>query len=1407
MAISGAGRGVSAIDCAFAGFGFLVHGSLRLQGLTLRNCVGVFGGGVAVSGPRASLDLVDVAFEDCAAATAGGGVAVTGGASVTARGIAMTDCAALAGGGIAATSGASVVAVDASLERCVALSGGAVYAMAASIELSASSPLDVDWEAQALGEAATCLLASNEAVDDGGAVEATPGSRVSLTDCALRDNSARADGGAVVAKDTELLLRRVVLLRNDAGGDGGAVLLGKSGSERAVAQLDAVSFVDNSAGGSAGCLGVMRGVSATVERAAFVRCNAVEDAGALDCEGCDLGVSDSVFLECGAAREGGAVKFHGGEGLFEGVEFLRNSCDGDTTAAGGALYMDNDAHVVARDVAFEENAVGRPSVVAAARAAAARGDAVTALGQHVRLECSSGVLCGGGVFVAASSFVGERIVASNNAAAGDVGFGLGAGGAFGLGDGGSVELVDTRVSGCVTTAVGCTAAVSGGARFVMTSGALYPDAAEAPRGSIFGLSTDAVLHLGPTVTGPAVSDAFATIPVSVAPVSDVMGGGAFDRSVEFYPGESIAVDVVVVDKYGNPSPLVGSLPHFDVVVDSSKELPNVGGEDEEAEVDEEDEEDEVDGGQAAAGDGVGPLEVAVLVDTESRVVPATTAEDGAAVPAGAVRVVATVASVQHATARMTIGGTVDGFALEPLELALQSTPCPSDLEFAKLNLKKVRVMPGAAFDDAVGSCKDESESDAAASAVVLWSVAGAGALAFAGAVAAAVARVRVLRRLTAERAAGKRIEALFHAVSDPLLAVDKTNNVIAVNSAASRLFGDAEDLIGEPLPRLIPDSRLFRALDAHDWPGSECRTPETASPTGSSPEKSGTSGGGGGGCGMRSPADTDGSGDSDGSLASATVLNGVLHSGTSFPLSLSVRRCEVDGATLKVLTLRDLRHDRQQQKALENLKREAVANAVRRKAAERANKLKHEWLAFLFHEVRVPLNVLFLALEAAVDTAGTLPAGPTADVSVASAGAALKDVLGEMQHSANSMRLLLNDVLTLASLESGKFEFSRANFNLGQVVADTVTRFARTAAKKGVDLQPASVPGSARGIEVVGDAQRIEQCISNYLSNALKFTPEGGRISVRVEVLATSRTKCRMRVCVRDTGVGVKPEEQGRLFQAYSQIRAGELQGGGGTGLGLSLVRQFIEKGHSGRVGIVSPLPGLDHGSEFFFEAPFPLAGMLVDGEKRGHTPPSALLASSMSFVEDAGNSRTQLEVATGGCGSSTDMSDFSPISSATRTPASNGLLSVGSASGGAGDVVSPMSATGRRVLVVDDSAVTRKLMTLALHALGAEVCEAENGQEALDLLLPVGNAQAADIGLILMDREMPLVDGESATKRLVAAGVRTPIVGVTANALPAQLAAFRKAGAWNVVTKPVTRRELGRLLQRSGMSGGGASV
>ena len=285
----------------------------------------------------------------------------------------------------------------------------------------------------------------------------------------------------------------------------------------------------------------------------------------------------------------------------------------------------------------------------------------------------------------------------------------------------------------------------------------------------------------------------------------------------------------------------------------------------------------------------------------------------------------------------------------------------------------------------------------------------------------------------------------------------------------------------------------------------------------------------------------------------------------------------------------------------EEIRRRSAELEMQNRRIQEASRLKSEFLANMSHELRTPLNAIIGFAELLHD--GQVPPdSPTH-----------KEFLGDILTSGRHLLQLINDILDLAKVEAGKLEFRPERVEVPKLVGEVVAILRASAAHKQIRIETEVDPGVAM---LTIDPARLKQVAYNYLSNALKFTPSGGSVTLRIKPDDGDL----FRLEVEDTGIGIAASDLGRLFVEFQQLEAGAAKRHQGTGLGLALTRRLVEA-QGGSVGVKSEV-----GVGSTFHACLPRHALAV-----GRTPtpivfaPNRTGARTVLIVEDDARDQVQL--------------------------------------------------------------------------------------------------------------------------------------------------------------------------------------
>ncbi len=525
---------------------------------------------------------------------------------------------------------------------------------------------------------------------------------------------------------------------------------------------------------------------------------------------------------------------------------------------------------------------------------------------------------------------------------------------------------------------------------------------------------------------------------------------------------------------------------------------------------------------------------------------------------------------------------------------------------------------------------------------------------------------------------------------------------------------------------------------------------------------------------------------------------------------------------------------------LETIEIQNIELDMARKEALEASRIKSEFLANMSHEIRTPLNGI-LGFTHLLQKSELTPRQ--------------LDYLGTIEKSADNLLGIINEILDFSKIEAGKLVLDSIPFNLRDLIQDTLTILAPAAHAKQLEL--VSLVYRDTPLSLIGDPLRLKQILTNLVSNAIKFTREG-TIVVRAMVEDEHEDTAQLRISVQDTGIGLSPQDVRALFQAFSQADNSLSRQPGGTGLGLVISKRLIEQ-MGGEIGVDST-PG--EGSQFWINLNLPKAhddtdalplqaligrrAAIVDGHElarqalqhqledcglsvslfgsfdqllqgvraasqAGQPFELAVLGAHLGILapERLGQYHQQLERL--GCQCvvlcpTTEQAQYHPflpnghgqlLSKPTCTRKLRRLLlELMQPSRPNVDVRQGIGTRLPRILCVDDNPANLLLVQTLLEDMGAQVVAVDSGFAAVEAV------QAAPFDLVLMDVQMPGMDGCACTEQIRDWETRQndpplPIVALTAHAMANEKRALLHSGMDDYLTKPISERQLAQVVMK----------
>lgn len=490
--------------------------------------------------------------------------------------------------------------------------------------------------------------------------------------------------------------------------------------------------------------------------------------------------------------------------------------------------------------------------------------------------------------------------------------------------------------------------------------------------------------------------------------------------------------------------------------------------------------------------------------------------------------------------------------------------------------------------------------------------------------------------------------------------------------------------------------------------------------------------------------------------------------------------------------------------------------------AESANRAKSYFLANMSHEIRTPLNGIIGIHELLQKT----------DLSEMQ-----QQYLQKSVRTSNALMKIINDILDYSKIEAGKLNLEKTQFELSGLLQNLADLFALESERKGVELILLVDPEVPN--QLLGDPLRISQVLNNLVGNALKFT-EQGEICITINLLNQKEQHCTLEISVADTGIGINPEHRARLFKPFSQAESSNTRKFGGTGLGLIISRQLVEQ-MGGHIWLDNHYLS---GSRFQFT--LSLQTPQIDAHSAIMPSKSLQVLSLLNRQDESDNLRATLEheaIHTDNCFNleqcrqhiqnntynrliiELGQHEFPEIQQALDLENFDGkilLITPQKRQENLLEQVKPLQDKilniihkpliyctivrqlqlleiqplaletkdddyqfQAKILLVEDNSINRFVARDYLDDFGIEVVEAINGQEAVDI------SKDESFDLILMDLQMPVMDGFEAARNIRKYDSTTPIIALSAAVLEEDIEQCRQAGINQHLSKPITIKKL----------------
>jgi PAS domain S-box-containing protein len=430
---------------------------------------------------------------------------------------------------------------------------------------------------------------------------------------------------------------------------------------------------------------------------------------------------------------------------------------------------------------------------------------------------------------------------------------------------------------------------------------------------------------------------------------------------------------------------------------------------------------------------------------------------------------------------------------------------------------------------------------------------------------------------------------------------------------------------------------------------------------------------------------------------------------------------------------KQVKAEEEQHKTQEALTEEKLKSDQLAKEAVQSNLSKSQFLANMSHEIRTPMNGIIGYLS-------------LLEMNAFESEEEMTQFVTSAKQSAESLLEIINDLLDLSKIEAGKMELANVDFNLSDIIDESVSQVLTKAKEK--NLKVSKEVSESTPLLLRGDSKRIKQIFTNLLSNAVKFTEIGG-VKINVEGKLSADNNCELHASVEDTGIGIPSDKLKLLFKPFSQVDSSETKKHGGTGLGLVISKEFVNM-MGGDIWIESDYR---KGTKIFFTLRLKL-------QRQQETQKVGSLIKNYDLQLDNSNKRTN-EIS---YKKSYELSSIKAVRNKYK------------------------------ILLAEDNKINQKVAVRILIDAGF-ICETVlNGKEALK------EVREKDFNLVLMDVQMPEMDGFAATteiRKLSPPKGNIPVIAITAHALMGDKEKCLKAGMNDYITKPIIAENLVKTIDK----------